>query len=372
MNEEHDPWYEIANIDELDTPALAVYPDRVRENIRTVKHMVRNAGLLRPHAKTHKSGDAARMLIEEGIRKFKCATIAEAEMLALAGAPDVLMAYQPVGPKVNRLFELTQKYPGTVFSCLIDSTEAAKAISAVFHSHSAVLPVSIDLNVGMNRTGIDPGQAAALDRACMALPGIGVAGLHVYDGHIQHADLAQRRSEYQKAFEPVERLHETMSDNGRRPLTLIAGGSPTFPFFAERGDVECSPGTFIYWDRSYQTSLPEQPYKPAMLVLTRVISHPAPGMLCLDAGYKAVSCEKDLQHRLHFITLPDARVVSQSEEHVVITAENADRYAVGDVLYAMPYHVCPTCAMYERAAVVRDHHAEGEWTMTARDRKITI
>jgi D-threonine aldolase len=372
MNAERLPWYEIANVGELDTPSLAVYPDRVRDNILTLKSMVSDPSLLRPHAKTHKSGDAARMLIAEGIRKFKCATIAEAEMLALAGAEDVLIAYQPVGPKVRRLFELAQKYPATKFSTLIDAADAADALSAGFAHHGSVLPVYIDLNVGMNRTGISPEHAMPLYQACAGMKGIRIVGLHAYDGHLQQAGLEERRSEFEKMFAPVERLRAQVQDAAGRPLELVAGGSPTFQFFAARGDVECSPGTFIYWDRAYETLLPEQPFKHAMVILTRVISRPAPGLLCLDAGYKAVACEKDLQHRLHFINASDVKVVSQSEEHVVISAANAGSFSLGDVLYAVPYHICPTCAMYERASVVRAHHAEGEWTMIARDRKITL
>ena len=104
-------WYTISNIAELDTPALVVYPDRVRENIRRAIDMVGDAARLRPHVKTHKSPQVTRMMLEAGILQFKCATIAEAEMLALEGAPDVLLAYQPIGPKVERLVALIQKFP---------------------------------------------------------------------------------------------------------------------------------------------------------------------------------------------------------------------------------------------------------------------
>src|SRR5580692_10693814 len=108
-------WYEIDNIDELDTPALVVYPERVRLNIARAVAMVGNAARLRPHVKTHKSPAVTRLMLEAGIRRFKCATIAEAEMLAVAGAPDVLLAYQPVGPKVGRLLQLIRQYPSTTF-----------------------------------------------------------------------------------------------------------------------------------------------------------------------------------------------------------------------------------------------------------------
>src|SRR5690349_16091307 len=98
-----DDWYEISDIDELDSPALVFYPERIRENIRVLKTMINDVGRLRPHVKTHKTREAAQLMMEAGISKFKCATIAEAEMLGMVKAPDVLLAYQPVGPKINRL-----------------------------------------------------------------------------------------------------------------------------------------------------------------------------------------------------------------------------------------------------------------------------
>src|SRR5580700_12067983 len=108
-------WYEIENMDELDTPALVVYPERVKQNIARAIGMVGDAARLRPHVKTHKSPAVTRLMMDAGIRRFKCATIAEAEMLAVEGAPDVLLAYQPVGPKVDRLVKLIRRYPGTKF-----------------------------------------------------------------------------------------------------------------------------------------------------------------------------------------------------------------------------------------------------------------
>ncbi len=113
-------WYFIQNIDELDSPALAVYPERIEENIRRMIQIAGNAERLRPHVKTHKMEEVVRMQLKNGISKFKCATIAEAEMLGNTGIQDVLLAYHPVGPKVHRLAQLTEKFPQTNFSTLID------------------------------------------------------------------------------------------------------------------------------------------------------------------------------------------------------------------------------------------------------------
>ena len=153
-------WYTISNITELDTPALVVYPDRVRENIRRAIDMVGDPARLRPHVKTHKSPHVTRMMLDAGICRFKCATIAEAEMLAREGAADVLLAYQPIGPKVERLVVLIRKFPNTIFSCLIDNAEAARAMAAVFDTAGLEVPVWLDINAGMDRTGIAPANAA--------------------------------------------------------------------------------------------------------------------------------------------------------------------------------------------------------------------
>ena len=155
-------WYRIDNIDEVDTPALVIYRGRVIENINTLINSIDNIGRLRPHVKTHKSQQVCELMLKAGIRKFKCATIAEAEMLALAGAPDVLLAYQPVGPKIYRLAALVKQFSSTSFSCLIDNLETAKHISDVFEGEHVTFPVFIDINVGMNRTGIMPHQALQL------------------------------------------------------------------------------------------------------------------------------------------------------------------------------------------------------------------
>src|SRR4029078_4248142 len=147
-------WFEIKNIKELDSPALVVFPERVKHNIKLAVDMIGDVSRLRPHIKTNKPPDVAKLMLKAGITKFKCATIAEAEMLAQCDAPDVLLAYQPLGPKLERFVSLIKKYPATKFSCLTDNIEAASEQSSVFHLNVLIVPVFIDLNVGMNRTGI--------------------------------------------------------------------------------------------------------------------------------------------------------------------------------------------------------------------------
>ncbi len=373
MQKSDSTWYQIENVDEIDSPALVVYPDRVMANIRAAKKIVQDVTLLRPHVKTHKSPDAVRLQLSEGISKFKCATIAEAEMLALAGARDVLLAYQPVGPKIRRLRALTRTYPRTTFACLVDDMTPANAIADVFAGESEPLRVFLDLNVGMNRTGIVPGDGALqLYRACAAMHGIRPVGLHAYDGHIHDKDLLLRSQRCSAAFAPVLTMQEDLMPNGAGVPLVVAGGSPTFPLHSRHAGVECSPGTFVYWDKSYLDGLPDQGFLPAALVIARVISRPTAQTLCLDLGHKSVAAENDILHRVIFLNAAGAEVLSQSEEHLLLSVRDSGMHAVGEVLYGLPFHICPTCALYERAITIVDHRAQSEWTVVARDRFINI
>jgi D-threonine aldolase len=361
-------WYTIRNVEEVDSPALVIYPDRVRENIRLLKGMVDSVDSLRPHVKTHKMAEVSRMMLEEGIRKFKCATIAEAEMLAIEGAPDVLLAYQPVGPKIHRLAALVEAFPTTRFSCLIDHIEAAMVLSQVFEQAGSPLNVFIDLNVGMNRTGITPGgEALDLYLACEKLPGIQPIGLHAYDGHIRDADLAQRKMHCDRAFEPVRALADKIVEMGRTAPILVAGGTPNFSIHARREGVERSPGTFIFWDWGYGHLLTEQAFRFAALVLTRIISIIDERTICLDLGHKSIAAENPLP-RVQFLNAPEAEPISQSEEHLVVKVPDSNLYHIGDVFYGVPIHICPTCALYDQAWVVENRRVETSWKVIARDR----
>lgn len=366
-------WYRVQNIYQIDTPALLIYKSRVVENIRLIKSMTGDICRLRPHVKTHKTKEAAVMQMEAGITKFKCATIAEGEMLAMIGASDVLLAYQPIGPKLKRFVALIQKYPATTFSCLIDNLPVANLIARAAMESGAIIPVYLDLNVGMNRTGITPGvPAIELYEACLLLKGISVKGLHAYDGHIHSLNMAQRTTECNQAFEPVEQMQKHLVQRGHAEPSVIAGGSPTFPIHTWRPKVECSPGTFIFWDKGYEANCPEQPFLPAALIVSRVVSLPGENMLCLDLGHKSIASENGLEKRVFFLNAPDLKFTSHSEEHLVATAPAGHKYKTGDVLYGLPYHICPTVALYERALVVADGEVNDEWMIVARDKKISL
>jgi len=366
-------WYIVNDIENLDTPVLVVYPERVKHNIGILKSMIDDVARLRPHAKTYKNKEVTLLMLESGISKFKCATIPEAEMLAMCKAPDVLLAYQPIGPKLKRFVQLVLTYPDTKFSCLVDNIGAAVEISEAAIKNKIHMPVYIDLNVGMNRTGIAPrNEALQLYVDCDLLPGIKPIGLHAYDGHLHNANLNTRTQQCDECFEPVSKLQADLKHLGYNEPVIIAGGSPTFPIHAKRKRIECSPGTFVYWDKGYLTELPEQSFLTAALVVSRVISLPDETKLCLDLGHKSVAAEKELANRVFFLNAPELAMIGQSEEHLVADGGKGHSYKVGDVLYGLPYHICPTIALYERVITIENNKTSSEWKNIARDRKITI
>ena len=285
-------WYEINNADSVPSPALLVYPDRIRQNIRAAIEMTGDVNRFRPHVKTHKMRAVTDMLLAEGVRKFKCATIAEAEMLAQAGAPDVLIAYAVVGPMIGRLRQLIETYPNTHVACLIDHADAAQKLADAFADHP--LDVYIDLNVGMNRTGIVPASAFALFEHCQDLTGLRVVGLHAYDGHLRDTDLAERIRKADEAFAAVTHLQQQILDTFEFRLSIVIGGSPTFPCHTRRAEVEPSPGTFVFWDAGYASILPDLPFVWAAVLLMRIISIIDDRTICLDLGHKAVAAENPL------------------------------------------------------------------------------
>ena len=365
-------WYNIQNIGSIDSPALVVYKERITENIRLLKSMVNDDTThLRPHVKTNKITEVCQMMLDAGITKFKCATIAEAEMLALIKAPDVLLSYQPVGPKANRLAKLVEHYPSTSFSCVVDNIHAAEHLSNVFTEKNLLLDLYIDLNTGMNRTGIQPSHATQLFEAVELLPSIKVVGLHAYDGHIRDTNVDQRKHSVDVAFSKVIVLAETIEAITNQPLKIVAGGSPTFPMYAARKDVECSPGTFVFWDWGYKYGMPDEPFDYAALVITRVISIVDEHTITTDLGHKSVAAENPFP-RVHFLNAPDVLPISQSEEHLVAKVPDSSLFKIGDVLYGVPVHICPTVASYERAIVIEDNNAVDEWKVIARDRRINI
>jgi D-serine deaminase-like pyridoxal phosphate-dependent protein len=361
-----DEWYKV-DAREIPSPALLVYPERVEQNIRAMLHIAGGPDRVRPHIKTHKTSEIVRMHGEHGITKVKCATLAEARAAAAAGAKDVLVAFQPVGPAPRRLLGLSKEFPGTKFSTIIDDEQVLRALEAAFESSENPLDVFLDIDCGMHRTGTPLEKAGQIYKAIAGAKGIQAAGLHAYDGHIHESDPAKRAELCYDAFVPVERLRSDLLKAGFRVPTVVAGGTPTFPIHAQKADRECSPGTYVFWDFGYADTMPDLPFELAAVLLTRVVSKPQLNLLCLDLGHKAVAAENP-QPRAKFIGIPDARAVTHSEEHLVIETNSAADFQTGDVIYAVPRHICPTVALYNSVLPIRNGQWTGEQWKMARER----
>ncbi|MEQ9218867.1 MAG: D-TA family PLP-dependent enzyme [Cyclobacteriaceae bacterium] len=358
-------------VETIDSPALLIYPEIVKENIAAAQSIldVSKNNSLRPHVKSVKCLEVIQMAMECGIRKFKCSTIAEAELLGMAKAEDILLNYQLSHVKAERFKDLMSRYPDSAFSCLVDNIESAQLLSALFPDEP--VSVYIDVNLGMDRTGVKAENALSLLKEIKQLDGVYVRGFHSYEGHI---DSSNRGARLEQAFE----AYLTMMDLKRggmqileRNLDLVLGGSPNFEYYAKQEGLECSPGTFFLWDCGYGKNYPEIPFKVAAVLLTRVISIIDDKKLCLDLGYKAVASDSPLP-RVMFPDLPEYTVLGQYEEHLVIQVPDTSVFEVGTPLYAVPYHICPTVNLYEKVFAIESDQVSDTWKILARDRQITI
>jgi D-serine deaminase-like pyridoxal phosphate-dependent protein len=205
----------------IESPGLLINPKIVQANIEWVLSQIgNNPARLRPHIKTHKTREVNQMLLAAGITKFKAATIAEAELLALDEAPDVLLSMQPTGTTLTRFLELKNKYPKTSFACLLDDNQTAHALNDV----SINQRVYVDLNMGMNRTGIKPEDSVPLINLIEQLPNLNLVGLHAYDGHIRDINLEDRKKHIEQDFQSFYALLPQVRNN----LELVVGGTPSF------------------------------------------------------------------------------------------------------------------------------------------------
>lgn len=365
-------WQQIHNSSNIDTPALMIYPDRVKKNISSMIEIAGSPSRLRPHLKTHKMGEVIQLQMNQGITKFKCSTIAEAELLALRGAADILLAYPVVGSAVRRYIQLIKKYPESFFSAITDSIESLKIISAAALSQNMKLNLWIDINNGMNRSGIcADDHAYVLFKAIEDDKNTVFSGLHVYDGHIHDSKLIKRKKHCDDDYAPVEILIEKIKNTSGNPPKVIAGGSPTFPIHAKRNDVELGPGTPVFWDYGYSSNYEDLPFLHAALVLCRVVSIPDSKSICLDLGHKAIASEM-VPPRVIFPELPPYTIAIHSEEHLVLRFKDQHSIKIASELYGIPYHICPTVAKYDNAEVIRDGLCVGTWDIEARKRKISI
>jgi D-serine deaminase-like pyridoxal phosphate-dependent protein len=370
------PEYLISDTSSIYTPALIFYKDIIRRNIAQAIAIAGGVERLRPHVKTHKTREIVRMELDAGIRKHKCATLAEAEMLAECGVTDVLLAYPMVGPNCRRFARLVEKYPTCAFSVIADHPDAVCSLADALAPTRKAADVLLDMDTGQHRTGIAPGaEAAALYALLTRLAGVRPGGLHVYDGHNHQESVVERQTAAVAQLRPVLALRDSLEKQGLPVPRLVLGGTPTFPVYARMDfpGAELSPGTCILHDYGYGSKFADlSGFVPAALLLTRVISRPTSSRVTLDLGYKAVASDPPAGKRCILLNVPDYEPLLQNEEHLVIDTPAANRFPPGAEVYAVPTHICPTCAMHRQAYVVEIGAVIGRWDIVARDRMLSI
>ncbi len=359
-------WTPIYNEDKITTPGLLINPDFVNDNIKSMIKICGDPKRLWPHIKTYKMKKIIDLQIRNGISRFKCATVSEAKLLCNTKAKHILLAIQPTKKKLDFFLNLQKEYPEKKFSTLIDNEITLKLFVKSSISKNQKISLWIDLNTGMNRTGIIPDENAfnLFKQICYSTH-LNFLGLHIYDGHIRNSNETIREKKSNESTKKVNGLIEKIN-NVNSNYDVILGGSPTFQSHSKKSNVFLSPGTTLLWDARYSELWPESPFKIAALLATRVVSKPGPNLLCLDVGHKAIACEMKLP-RMLLLGLKKSEQISQSEEHLVIKSIDSEKYEVGDVIYGVPFHICPTVAKYNYAQVVKNQRLVDCWKIEGKD-----
>ncbi len=359
---------------ELDTPALCVDLDRLDRNIARMQATLTKNGLAsRPHAKTHKSADIARLQLSRGSIGICASKLSEAEALAAQGIDRICMTTANLSPaKIRRAMQLRKRLPQ--FIQAVDWDANARDLSAAAKEAGVVADVVIDVAVGA-RSGIPAGDGAlALARLVDTLPNLKLRGLLSYDGGAQHiAGFATRRARALAALEENVRTWEAMKKAGLDTGIFSGGGTGTYNILHEvPGLTDVQVGSYVFMDMQYLAigsadgDAVYKDFEPSLTVLATVLNNRFPGRLTTDAGAKALT-----------LNLPHAGVVGEpgmdynasSDEFGVITFTEARKaYRMGDRLELVVPHCDPVVNLYDQMYGVRNDRVEAVWPVTARGR----
>ncbi len=359
-------------LDALRTPALIIDLDRVDQNLgATLRLLGDDPSRWRPHLKTVKLERVMRQIRERGVAQAKVATTLELETACRAGFADLLMAYPLAGPAVTLVRDLAGEFPNTRLSALVEAPDQ------VDYWRGSDIGLFIDLNSGMHRTGMlvdAPDAVIALART-IEQAGLRFAGLHFYDGHATDFPPEQAQAMVHRGYDRLSGLVRAIHDAGLGTPEVITAGTPAFPHavsyqgFPSGVLHRVSPGTVVYNDRRSLTQLPtDAGYCPAVLVLSRVISHPRPDRFCADAGHKAISADSG-DPICEVVGHPEYRPGHPSEEHLSFDVDTGTSLpARGTLLSLLPTHVCPTVNNFDYAVMVQNGQVTGMERVTARGR----
>ncbi len=359
--------YRVKNAEQIITPALLIYPKIVDSNIRSTLALVGNdADRLRPHIKTAKLAAMVQRMIEHGIKNFKCSTTLELLTACRVSAQDVLVAFAMTGANARRVVEIAGGYPETRVSVLVESPR-----QAAFWRGTGI-GVFIDVNSGMNRTGMSEERIDEIKQLATDL-GPDFRGLHWYDGHVAGFDAAERETRTHAGYDRLIEAVRELEAAGIFVGEVITSGTPAAPYgfsyaaFKGQNFVHrISPGTVIYNDTSSLQQLPGYGYAPAVAVLATVTSHPLPQQITCDAGHKSVTVDSGVPN-CAVVGHPELKPLKPSEEHLPIEGTpGSELPAIGEQLYLIPRHVCPTVNNFDQALLIVDGEIAGTEQVTAR------
>lgn len=359
-----------------DTPEIVVELDVLRANIERVARIARGAGVaLRPHAKTHKLPQVARMQLEAGAVGLQVAKLGEAEVMADAGIPDILVGYPIVGAaKLDRLGEIVGRVR---VSLTVDSIEVAAGLSDLARAKGLALPVLIELDTGMGRLGVQPGEEAVeLAERVARLPGLALAGVFTHEGHVysRARDDAERERLTAEACAAAVATADEIRARGHEAPAVSVGSAGTFRFAVRcPGVTEVRPGTYVFNDRSQIAQGAATEADLAALIVATVVARPAPGRVVVDAGSKTLTSDRMIvpEPTASFGVVlghDDWTVTRLSEEHGILDVPADAPIAVGDRLVLVPNHVCPTINLADAITVVESDGSTERWPVAARGR----
>jgi D-serine deaminase-like pyridoxal phosphate-dependent protein len=366
--------------DDLETPSVVVDTDRLEGNLARMAAAASAAGVaLRPHAKTHKCLEIARLQLSHGAAGLTVATLAEAEAFAAAGCPSVFVAYPLWAASASRPERIKALRSVTDLRVGVDSVGAAQALAAA----APGLRVLIEVDSGGHRSGVGSADVASLAAACLSA-GLDVIGAFTHPGHAYgSAATVAGAANADAAVRALTAGAAAAADDERRTLSaagaalgdligrapeLSGGSSPTAAAGIASPLTEVRPGTYVFGDQQQAHLSGVTVADVALVVAARIVSMPRPGEAVLDAGSKALSSDRAPWLTGHglIIEAPEATIVALSEEHAVVHGLHDSSLSVGDLVRVVPNHVCSVVNLTHELVVVSNGVVTDRWPVVAR------
>ena len=352
---------------ELDTPALLIDLDKMEANIQTMANYFSTVNAdLRPHVKTHKTPIIAHKQIAAGAIGVTCAKLGEAEAVIHAGIRDVLIANQVVGPqKIARLINLAKH---SEIMVAVDNAENVQAISEAAAAKGATVRMLIEVNIGMNRCGVEPGKPTlALAEQIHQCPNVVFEGLMGYEGHtVAKPNRAERNTAAREAMQRlVETKHYLEKHNVEIPI-MSGGGTGTFNITGSLSEMtEVQAGSYVLMDSTYRNveGIGDH-FDCALSVLATVVSRPSPNRVIVDTGLKVLAKEFGIPQP---VGVNGIEMTGLSEEHGTMqVSDESVSLKPGNKLEILPTHCCTTVNLHDRYYGIRNGIVESVWDIAAR------